>query len=116
MGGEGQDPVVVTPHEEGEKVYFDWQQPGWEKIVEHNLAVQRERAVEDLSFGRWELEIPTAVRYFLGKKYPDLDSKDPQIKKQAWLKFARSSASKPYRIHSRGRYLGRSVGGLDNGG
>lgn len=109
------EPVQVTPHEEGERVYFDWQQPGWNGILDGLGVLRDNRLVNPLSFGVSELEIPVGILHFLKRKYPDLDSKDSGIKTRAWKRFIASPESKPFRTRNRGRFLARSVGGLDNG-
>lgn len=54
-------------------------------------------SVRDLSFGRPVLTIPDLDLHRLFRIYPDLACPDAEIKTKAWLKFMRSSESKPYR-------------------
>lgn len=108
-------PVVVTPIESGDKVYFDWQQPGWDKIIDWNKQDRINRAQRALSWGRQELVIPEGILHFLKKAIPELDSPDAEIKTRAWKRFAADPVSLPFRVHESGGALARSFGGLDNG-
>lgn len=55
-------------------------------------------SVRDLAgLGRPALTIPTLDLHRLFRIYPDLKCPDGEIKTRAWLKFMRSSESKPYR-------------------
>lgn len=114
--GDLDDPVIVTPVESGDRVYFDWQQPGWNSLLKTVERVRDNRLVRQMDWGVVELEIPVGMLHFLKKRYPDLDSPDSSIKTAAWKKYLASAASKPFRTRGRGKFLNRSVGGLDNGG
>ena len=109
------DPVIVTPVEQDGKVLFDWQQPGWRSMLDGLQAVRDNRLTRSMDWGVSELEIPVGMLHFLKKRYPDLDSKDHQIKTNAWKKFLASPQSKPFRTRGRGGFLNRSVGGLADG-
>lgn len=67
-------------------------------ILERNQALQAEQVQNDLSFGRQALSIPELDLMHILKKYPEMASHDPQIKKQGVLKFLASPESKPYRV------------------
>lgn len=54
-------------------------------------------APRDLGFGASLLTIPELDYYCLIHRFPDLNSPDAEIKTRAWKKFARDSASLPYR-------------------
>ena len=56
---------------------------------------------KDLSFGRCALTIPDIDYYKLIASNPDLNSQDGEIQTRAWMKFARSSISGPYRNFDR---------------
>lgn len=60
-------------------------------------------------FAGMELSIPELDYYVIVQRFPDLRSKDPQIKRNAWLKFMGDPASEPYRIHRRKRRPCRSI-------
>lgn len=112
---DSQDPVVVTPHQDGNRVVFDWQQPGWDRILEGLKEVRDRGLTRGLSFGVTELEIPVGMLYFLKRRFPDLDSPDSMIKTAAWKKFLASPMSKPFRTRNRGGALARSFGGVSDG-
>lgn len=50
-------------------------------------------------FAGVELSIPELDYYVLQHRFPDLKSKDPEIRRRAWLKFAKSPESEPYRLY-----------------
>lgn len=54
-------------------------------------------APRKLDFGAALLRIPELDYYCLVHRFPDLASPDAEIKTRAWKKFARDSASLPYR-------------------
>jgi hypothetical protein len=110
------DPVVVTPHVDGDRVVFDWQQPGWKGLLDGVQTIRDNRLTRPMQWGVAELEIPVGMLHFLKKKYPELGSPDAQIKTRAWKRFLASPQSKPFRTRGRGGYLNRSFGGLPNGG
>lgn len=88
---------VYQPHEG--KLYSELSQPSRPIILERNARLQAERgALRDLSFGRLELTIPYEDWLALREKYPDLASKDGEIKTRAWLAFRNSAESRPYRV------------------
>jgi len=112
----GDEPVKCTVHEQDGGLIGDWQQPGWDRLLDGVRVIRDNRLAKDLRFGRPELEIPVGMLYFLKQKYPELDSKDSQIKTRAWKRFLASPESLPFRVRGRGGFLNRSVGGLDHGG
>ena len=69
-------------------------------ILERNKDLQRNDALQDLSFGRWALSIPELDHHYMVKKYPDLQSQDGAIKNKALAKFMASSESAPYRVRA----------------
>jgi len=79
-------------------------QPERDAIMAETQAIRtHDTPPDDLSFGRWCLRIPELDLMLLKRKYPELDSKDGQIKTQAWKKFLSSSESKPYRVQDSAR-------------
>lgn len=52
----------------------------------------------DGAFGYAALSIPELDYYVLVVRFPDLRSKDAEIKRKAWQKFCRDDASLPYRV------------------
>lgn len=50
-------------------------------------------------FAGVELSIPEFDYAVLQVRFPDLNSKDAGIRRNAWLKFAKDPASEPYRLH-----------------
>ena len=73
-------------------------QPTRELILEDNKRRQIEEPTNDLSFGRWVLQIPVIDLANLVRKYPELQAPDRQIKRQAWARFMASDECRPYRV------------------
>lgn len=57
----------------------------------------RELQPRKLDFGAVLLSIPELDYAVLLQRFPDLNSRDAEIKTRAWKKFARDPASLPYR-------------------
>lgn len=53
---------------------------------------------KDGSWGYAALNIPELDYYVLMHRFPDLNSKDHEIKRKAWMKFCQDPASLPYRV------------------
>jgi len=85
------------PHEG--RTYRRLSQPSRQLILDRNATLRQiPGAVRDLSFGRLALTIPLEDLETIRDKYPDLRSKDPEIKRRAWHAFIASSESLPYRV------------------
>ena len=106
------EPIRVQLVEEGDKLYADWTQPGARTLLEGVQVLRDNRLARAMPWGRPEMEIPAVDLHFLKLKYPDLASPDGGIKTRAWKRFLASAESFPYRVRPRGRFLGRSVGGI----
>lgn len=104
--------ITVSLFEESGCLYSDWRQAGRRSLLDTVQAIRNDRRARTLPWGRAELEIPEVDLHFLKKANPDLDSRDGEIKRRAWRKFLGSPESLPYRTRGRGRFHGRSVGGL----
>jgi hypothetical protein len=64
----------------------------------HELRKCDEPIPDREGLGRWALSIPLLKWVELRRKYPDLASKDPQIRSRAYLHFMRTAESIPYRV------------------
>jgi hypothetical protein len=106
------DPINVGLVEEGSTVYADWRQAGRRTLLDGIQTIRDNRLAKQLPWGEPTLEIPVVDLHFLKKTNPDLDSPDGEIKTKAWKRFASSPESLPYRVRGRGKFLGRSVGGI----
>jgi len=78
------------------------EQPDESLILQTNAELQKCDPVADRDgLGRWALSIPFLKWMELRRQYPDLASKDPQIRSRAYLRFMRSPESIPYRVRER---------------
>lgn len=68
-------------------------------LLEHlnNMRTGYAPPAAKLEWGAHLLSIPELDYYVLIERFPDLKSPDHEIKRKAWLKFAKSDASLPYR-------------------
>jgi hypothetical protein len=57
----------------------------------------------NLGFGGVALRIPPLDYEVIKIMYPDVTSKDHEIRTRAWQKFANSPESEPYRVHRKTR-------------
>ncbi len=75
-------------------------QPSERHILEHTQELRRNPGVlNDLSFGRCQLIIPEVVMEELRRRNPELQAgADNESRTRWWQRFARSSASRPYRV------------------
>ena len=81
------------------KLYRELSQPSRRAILERNQAIRNESGVlRDLTFGRLALTVPLEDWDALKLKYPDLASKDGEIRSRAWTRFIASAESEPYRV------------------
>lgn len=68
-----------------------------------NLNKEIRNSIEPLGHLPWGssmLQIPELDYYVLIRRFPELNSPDAEIKTKSWDKFARSTASEPYRVRS----------------
>jgi hypothetical protein len=71
-------------------------------VLDRNAALRNEpEALRHLDAMGWELSIPFEDYYNLQMKYPDLKSKDAQIRTLAWSRFMNTSEAIPYRVRDR---------------
>lgn len=84
------------PHEG--KLYRELSQPSRRLILERNAELRKSEAVRDLSFGRLALTIPLEDWQDLRARYPELASKDGEIRARAWQRFISSAESLPYKV------------------
>lgn len=112
LNPEWEEPVKTDLVPEGDKLYGVQVQPGATTMLEGVQAIRNNRLAVDMDWGRPELEIPFVQYENLKRRYPDLVSPDRQIKLKAWQRFLADPASLPFRVRGRGRFLGRSVGGI----
>ncbi len=71
-------------------------------MLRENLELRNSGIKADgIGFGRAILQVPQLDLQRLWRKYPDLNCLDADIKTKAWLKFAASSESEPYRLQQR---------------
>jgi hypothetical protein len=81
------------------KLLSETGQPERDQIMV-DIANQRlaDRKTKDLKMGRLYLEVPEMDLWQLKLKYPELGSKDAEIKTRAWKKFIHTTEAKPYLI------------------
>ena len=80
-------------------LYRRLSQPSRALILERNARLRaKPGSLRDLTFARLGLTIPLEDYHDLRLKYPDLASRDAQIRTAAWLRFIRSGESEPYRV------------------
>lgn len=60
-----------------------------------------EDSVRDLTFGRMMLSIPEDHRRILALLYPEIDSKDAEIRTKAWKKLMTNDITIPYRLNAK---------------
>ena len=65
------------------------------------LNIEKAENVRDLSFGRMMLSIPDDHRRVLSLIYPEIDSKDSQIKTRAWKRLMKDEITLPYRVNKK---------------
>ncbi len=96
------DGVLVTqlrhcPHED--RLYRNFVQPDRPLILQRNANLRKNpSALNDLSFGRQELSIPTVDYEALKKKYPVLVQGSNAERTAFYQRFIKSSESLPYRV------------------
>lgn len=110
------EPVKTRLVPDGRELVGEMIQPGATTMLEGIQTIRDNRLAKSFGWGRAELEIPFIQLENLKRRYPELGSTDQETKTRAWKKFAASPESAPYRVRGHGRFLNRSVGGLDNGG
>ena len=73
--------------------------PGRSRLLNYlsDMRSGRAPAARKLEWGAALLTIPELDYYVLLQRFPDLASRDAEIKTRAWKKFARDPASLPYR-------------------
>lgn len=67
-------------------------------ILKHNQEVMDRGGSRTGSFGKVELCIPELELRNLKRRYPDLASKDREIKVKAWKKFLGTAEAKPWKV------------------
>ena len=112
LNPEWEEPVKVDLVPEGEKLWGVQVQPGATTMLEGVQVIRDNRLAVDMDWGRPELEIPFVQMENLKRRYPELASPDHDIKLKAWKRFLADPESLPYRVRGRGRFMGRSVGGI----
>lgn len=65
------------------------------------LNIEEAENVRDMTFGRMMLSIPDDHRRVLALIYPEIDSKDSQIKTRAWKRLMKDEITAPYRVNQR---------------
>ncbi len=73
-------------------------------ILDHNNEVMAQGGSRTGSFGKVELCIPELELYNLKKRYPDLESKDKEIRVKAWKKYIATAEARPWKV-SQNRYV-----------
>lgn len=63
-----------------------------------------------MDWGGMQLSMPKSHRAYWGGRYPDLNSKDGDIKLKAWERFLKSDESKPYRVSRPKYFAGNDIG------
>ena len=65
------------------------------------LNIEEAKNVRDMTFGRMMLSIPEDHRRVLALIYPEIDSKDSQIKTRAWKRLMKDEITLPYRVNKK---------------
>lgn len=80
-------------------LYRRLSQPSRGFILERNARLRADPSgIRKLDWGRPALTIPLEDLMHLKLKFPDLNSRDAEIRTRAWKKFLASGESRPYRI------------------
>jgi hypothetical protein len=86
----------------GERVAFATEQASRPLILDTVQEIRKAEPMADRpGLGRWALSVPLIDWMALKRKYPDLASKDSEIRSKAWGRFMLSDESKPYRMRDK---------------
>ncbi len=88
--------AIPVPHES--RLYIRKSQPDRDRILEHNKQIRENAIAGQCEFGQPELRIPQLDYDNLCKKYPVLVIGTAEDKRKFYLRFLKSSESRPYRL------------------
>jgi hypothetical protein len=97
--GEAGSGLIQSLSLEDGKVLSEVYDPNRNAAMGYIADMRSSADIQDMSWGRWQLSIPELDLMLLKRKYPELNSKDNDMKTRAWKRFLASSESKPYRVH-----------------
>lgn len=92
--------VITYAHEPGH-IYTRRTQPNANQILEQNLKMRNAGGPKDMSFGRWVANIPNNDYIALKRKYPEIDSKDRDIRQKALVRLLKSPEFKKYLVNDK---------------
>lgn len=84
-----QTEFITHAHEPG-KIYTKRTQPTEDIILNRNQRLRIEKPLRDLSFGRHVACVPFNEYMILKEKFPELASKDAELKTKAWAKILKN--------------------------
>jgi len=94
--------VITHAHEPG-VIYTKTTQDNADMILNRNQRMRIEEPENDLTFGRHVGCIPFNEYEILKKKYPDITSKDKEIRQKALMKLMKSPEFLPYLVVPRNK-------------
>lgn len=91
---------ITYAHEPG-KIYTRRTQPTEDVILKRNQKMRNELPEKDLTFGRHVACIPMIAYMKFKKQYPELSSKDQDLKNRTWAKILKDPANKKYLVRDK---------------